>query len=580
MPIEPQEWHFRQSVDYSITANCAVLDYASRYRETLLYNIYLMGRNSIERGSRDHWTPRPHRIAALEAAIREDGHPTSGGRRWRGVPLEYFSRLRAPEDRDPRGYILPADQPDFPTATKFVNALIKNGITVHRASESFLVAGKQYAAGSYVVQAAQAFRPHVIDMFEPQDHPDDFAYPGGPPIPPYDNAGWTLAYQMGVRFDRILEGFDGPFVEVEGFAEPKAGTVVAASGASGFLMSPVLNDAVVVTNRILARGGEVYRLAEPAHVNGTTYAPGTIYLPASNGTAGTVGDLADELGVSFDGVQAVPAVNALRVRQARIGLWDRYGGSMPSGWTRWLLEQFEFASFEVVYPERLDQGNLARDFDVLIFPDGAIPSGSGEGGGGFRAPPDPASVPEEYRSWLGSVSVGTTVPQILEFLRRGGTVITIGSSANLARHAGLRLQEHLADESGERLPRVQFYVPGSVLEVAVDSTRPAAWGMGARADVFYDNSPVFRITDPSADVQPIAWFVTPRPLRSGWAWGQEHLEGGVTAFDAAVGSGRLYVYGPEILFRGQPHGTFKLFFNAIHLAGAQPVVLGSEATRP
>ena len=57
----------------------------------------------------------------------------------------------------------------------------------------------------------------------------------------------------------------------------------------------------------------------------------------------------------------------------RIGLWDVYGGSMPSGWTRWLLEQFEFP-FEVVFPKTLDAGNLASKFDVLIFVDGAIPA--------------------------------------------------------------------------------------------------------------------------------------------------------------------------------------------------------------
>ena len=91
--------------------------------------------------------------------------------------------------RDPRGYIMPSDQPDFLTATKFVNTLIKAGVDVHRATAPFTVAGKQYPAGSYVVKTAQAFRPHVIDMFEPQDHPNDFPYPGGPPTPPYDIAG-------------------------------------------------------------------------------------------------------------------------------------------------------------------------------------------------------------------------------------------------------------------------------------------------------------------------------------------------------------------------------------------------------
>ena len=79
----------------------------------------------------------------------------------------------------------------------------------------FDVAGKHYTSGSWVVKTAQAFRPHVLDMFEPQDHPNDFQYPGGPPIPPYDNAGWTLAYQMGIQFDRILDDFTGPLEMAE-----------------------------------------------------------------------------------------------------------------------------------------------------------------------------------------------------------------------------------------------------------------------------------------------------------------------------------------------------------------------------
>ena len=86
----------------------------------------------------------------------------------------------------------------------------------------FTVSGKAYPAGSIVVKTAQAFRPHVLDMFEPQDHPHDVAYPGGPPIPPYDSAGWTLALQMGIAFDRVLDGFDGPFEKVTGFIEPRA----------------------------------------------------------------------------------------------------------------------------------------------------------------------------------------------------------------------------------------------------------------------------------------------------------------------------------------------------------------------
>ena len=102
-----------------------------------------------------------------------------------------------------------------------------------------------------VTWVVRTFRPHIIDLFEPQDYPNDFQYEGGPPIAPYDNAGWTLAYQMGVEFDRILDGFDGPFEAIDDWnVTPMAGTVADADGAEGFLMSHRANDAFKVINRL------------------------------------------------------------------------------------------------------------------------------------------------------------------------------------------------------------------------------------------------------------------------------------------------------------------------------------------
>ena len=210
LPVEPGEWHFRQSIEYSQTANWAVLDYAARNRDHLLFNIWRMGTNSIERGTKDTWTVLPFET---EAAAAELGAGRSGS------AADYRRLLQAPENRDPRGFIIPSDQADFSTATKFVNTLLKNGVDVHRATRQFSVGNVSYPAGSYVVKTDQAFRPHIMDMFEPQQHPNDFEYPGGPPIAPYDNAGWTLAFQMGVEFDRILDGFEGPFELIEGLAE-------------------------------------------------------------------------------------------------------------------------------------------------------------------------------------------------------------------------------------------------------------------------------------------------------------------------------------------------------------------------
>src|SRR5207245_5766046 len=145
-PVDPQRWRFRQSIEYSMTADRAVLVFASRYRATLLYNSYRMGKNSIERGGADHWTIHPQLIDLVKQAGARDsaaGDSAAARRRPGGsVPPRYFALLRDPARRDPRGYVIPRDQPDFPTATKFVNTLIENGVTVLRATQDFTVGGK------------------------------------------------------------------------------------------------------------------------------------------------------------------------------------------------------------------------------------------------------------------------------------------------------------------------------------------------------------------------------------------------------------------------------------------------------
>jgi hypothetical protein len=73
----------------------------------------------------------------------------------------------------------------------------------------------------------------------------------------------------------------------------------------------------------------------------------------------------------------------------------------------------------------------------------------------------------------------------------------------------------------------------------------------------------------SESLRRVAWFDEKAPLRSGWAWGQEHLADGVAIVEAEIGSGRLVMYGPQIAFRAQPHGTFRFLFNGIVQAGAK-----------
>ena len=517
-----------------------------------------MGKNAIERGNRDSWTPTPRRVIAADAAV----NAPSGSGGGRGAGAEFKSLLRAPEMRDPRGFILPADQSDFPSATAFINALIKAGVTVHRATAPFSVGGKNYPANSWVVKSAQAFRPHVLDMFEPQDHPDDIPYPGGRPNRPYDNAGWTLAYQMGVRFDRLLEGFDGPFEKVNGLQTPPAGKVAATAGP--LVLSHATNNAFIAVNRLLAAGREVMWLQE---------GDGAFYVPSA--PRAEIQKLATDLGISFEAApQNVAAPKMIKLRKLRIALADQYGGSMPSGWTRWLLEQFEFP-FEVVFPKALDAGNLASRYDVIIFPSGVGPSLPTEGGGrgSSSAGASSGSIPPEYNAMLGSYSATETAPQLQKFLEGGGTILAVGRSAmNLAQLMRLPVGNHLVERSSDGrtqpLPVEKYYVPGSILRLTVDPSAPLAHGISNPVDAFFDNSPVFKL-DPDATlkgVRPVAWFNTATPLRSGWAFGQGYLEGGVQIVEATVGKGTLFLFAPEITFRAQPAGTFKFLFNGIYLA--------------
>src|SRR5439155_3754495 len=381
----------------------------SKRKEDFLFNMYRMGKNAIEKGSRDNWTIHPKRIEAAKAAIEaaqaaaaaqttstapgtlaipaaaappatavtsalqgtpaagtppatadttaRDGRGASGGRGDRagrgnaaegspagpenttgrgdttgrgntvgrgntagrgnaggrgGAPIEIYTNvLHDPKWRDPRGFIVPSDQPDFLTATKFVNTLIKAGAVVHRATRPFTVSGKPYPAGSYVVKAAQPFRAHVMDMFEPQDHPDDIPYPGGPPRAPYDVTGYNIAYSMGIKFDRILDALpDDPFEKIPDLVTPAPGNVAQAPGGGGYLLSHQVNDAFIAVNRLLKANEEVYWVKQPFSANGKRYPGGTMFIPSKASTASIVQKAAADKGLSFDAVPARPAGDA------------------------------------------------------------------------------------------------------------------------------------------------------------------------------------------------------------------------------------------------------------------------------
>lgn len=577
LPIETQKlWHARQTIEYLQTSNYAILDYASRYGDELQHDMWRIGRRAIEAARRDTWTETPRLVALMDGD--RDNKP-----------------FEDPATRDARAYLIPRDQEDFAAATRLAQALIDNGVEVHRASRDFSFAGRSYDAGSFVVRCDQAFRAHVRDMFEPQWHPDDIAATGEP-IRPYDSAGWTLAMQLGVAFDRAFDNPKGPFELIDDRAATLPGRADDAS--VGWLLDCSDSNAYRALHRLLAKDVPVH--TSLAHWTGLVESKSrfTAFVPRDDVTRTLVPKLAKELGVDFVGLEAKPNLepqHLRKLRKPRVGLFDVFGGNMPTGWTQWVLEQFEFPT-ELVYGDRITRGNLRADFDVLVFMTG-LPSMT-------RRPRGrrPSSTTDEtleklakalppFENWSDIakrrtiLTRGNSVEALKAFVKEGGTIVGIGESArslvamfDLPFRTGIRVAKK-ATESGEpeyrQANRSEFFIPGSLIRIAYEKDSILGSGRSTNAAdqvAMFRRSPVFDWNlpaDKDAAARARARISTPiryadtDQLASGWAIGQEMLAGKVAAIHAEHGKGNVFVFGPDMLYRGQPWFTFHPVFRAI-----------------
>src|SRR5690606_14298341 len=145
-------------------------------------------------------------------------------------------------------------------------------------------------------------------------------------------------------FDRILDAFDGPFRVLPYGELPTPPEQTVPASETGYLLDARINNAFIAVNKLVATGVTVSRISE-----GTAGLPaGSFFIAAEN--ASQLRLAVDSLGVGPVAVNTVPPdMHAIRPR--RIALFDYYGGSMSSGWVRWLLEQYRFDNFTVVYPK-------------------------------------------------------------------------------------------------------------------------------------------------------------------------------------------------------------------------------------
>lgn len=513
----PRPWtggwiHFREVLDYMLTGSMAVLDAASRYREDLLYRVYQVGARQIRLGRTE----------------------------------------------PPVAYVVPPDQHDPPVAAKLIEVLMRGGVEVQRADSAFTAGGQRFPAGSFVISLAQAYRPFIKDLLEPQRYPDVRAYPGGPPVAPYDNAGWTLSYQMGVRAIPLEQPFRARLTTLTQFPRAKGG--ISGRAVFGYALDPRENYTHLALRRFFKHGLTVWRARASLALGHSILPPGAVVLERSRLADSLVEALAPELGLAVHGLAVRPEA-LVELRPKRIGLYKSWATEWVDdwvageGWTRWMFDQYEIPYRSLVNAD-IRSGDLRRRFDVILIPDQALDDilyGYHAGRRQFELPHQ-ALPPPEYQGGIEEDGVAA----LKAFVEAGGTLILVDRACDLAtERLGLPVRNALAGASSEA-----FFGPGSIVRARVDTLADLGLGLPSEVAVFFRKSRAFVWSDPA--VRPAVRYAEDRLLMSGWLLGASHLAGKGAVVETPLGQGRVILLGFTPYFRGQPHGTFKLLFNALY----------------
>ncbi|HJU41856.1 MAG TPA: M14 family metallopeptidase [Vicinamibacterales bacterium] len=504
-------WTLRHIVDYNLSAARGLLTGVARYRRDLVRNFYRMGKRQVELGAK-------------------------GG---------------------PFAFIIPHDQFDPHAARKLEQLLLEGGVEIRRTLEPFRVDKTVYENGADLVMMAQPFRAYAKTLLEVQQYPIRRTAPGAPVDRPYDVAGWTLPLQMNVRVDRIEQYFDpGPMTKVDQVTIAPQKLWGDLRRADYYVIEGRGNAASIAINRLLRTGARVSFLSSPLAVLGYTYQPGSILVAEAKGVRDTVDAIAREFGLRATASSGRAPADARPLGRARVGLYKPWVESIDEGWTRWLLEQYEF-EFANITDADIRKGGLQPRFDAIVLPDMSaerILNGHSAG-----------TMPPEYVGGIGKDG-GEALRQ---FVAGGGTLITLDSSSDLAISL---LGAPLRDTTRGLSPN-DYFCPGSVIRLELEPD-PLTFGLPRETAGFCTFNTAYEIAarssaDPgAATARIIGRYPASNVLLSGWLEGEKAIAGKGAMVEVKSGQGRAILFAFRPQHRGQAHATFRLFFNAIHTSKA------------
>jgi hypothetical protein len=450
-------------------------------------------------------------------------------------------------DKTPYAFLIPESQRDLSTTLKMMEVLMLGGVEIHQAAASFSADGRAYPAGTYIVFMAQPYGAFAKTLLEVQKYPEIRETPEGPLKTPYDVVAHTLPLLMDVDVITAEMPFDVRSELAENIEKPK-GHFQKITDCFGYSWGHMTNDDCVALNRLMAKGHTVFWNIEPFAVGEKTYPAGTMVALQREDLADDLERIVGDLHVHFNALKTNPSVRTVRLKPVRLGLYKSWTASMDEGWTRWVLEQYEFP-YTSVFDKDIREGGLEKKWDVLLLPDfrdsKTVVDGLSD-----------KDVPPEYAGGIGEVGV----KNIKDFVQGGGTLITLNSSAQFAiENLHLGVQNCVSGKD-----RKEFFIPGSILRVLNNPNHPISYGFGRDSAIFFRRSPVFIVNEGVSVAQYPA-----QPFLSGWINGKDLLVSKSAIVDVPYEEGRVILFGFPVLYRGQSHGTFRYLFNAIYYSISQ-----------
>jgi len=495
-------WRLRDIVEQKKISAWALLDLAARNKKTVLWNAYLKAKRQIERGT----------------------------------------------EGSPKAYVIPQNQHDILTVIKMVNTLLLSGIEIQIAKNAFTVGYTTYPEGSYIISLAQPKMGLIRNLLGQTFYPDNewTRSKDGTPNRPYDLSTHTMNEFMGVKVDPIVEKVKGDFDVI---TEQIAISGKFESGGSAYLLDGRSNASFKAVNLLLDRGMKVKRMNKA--VMGLL--PGDFIV--SSGTKSGLQEIASLTGVDFTALDKMPLEGIHDVTRFRTAMYHRYwGGNMDEGWTRFLLEQFDFP-YTSLKDDEIKKGDLIKKYDVIILPEDSTEIIMGEIPERYRRYYE--GTPPEYQSGIGEEGLKA----LKTFIEKGGTLVTLSEACAFAID---KFKLSIRDVT-EDLGRKEFFCPGSTLKVTFDNTHPLAYGMPEKGLVLNWGSPVFAISPGRFNEQyaPVVRYKKKDLLRSGWLIGEDHITDKPAMITTPYGEGSIILIGFSPQHRAQTHGTFKLLFNAL-----------------